>query len=109
MMCIRPEEGRYEMHIDDTMARVSGIGTPYTPAECCDYCKERVHPDYLAYVRENIRTMMQGGKSVQLEFPWLHPRLGDVMIRFSGRRAKDTSNTIVLEGYCRVITDVVHA
>ena len=48
-------------------------------------------------------------KAVQIEFPWLHANLGDVMIRFSGKRVKNIDGMIILQGYCRVIADVIGA
>ena len=65
-----------------------------------------VHPDYIEFVEESISKMIQGERSVQVEFPWLHPTLGDVMMRFSGKRAKDSDGMIVLEGYSRIVTNV---
>jgi hypothetical protein len=64
------------------------------------------HPDYYSYVIEGIRKMIYSDKAVQLEFPWLHAKLGDVMVRMSGKRVKDSDNMIVLEGYHKIITNV---
>ena len=50
--------------------------------------------------------MVEGRKAVQVEFPWLHPTLGDVMVRFSGKRVNDSDGMVVLEGYCRIVTNV---
>lgn len=109
MMCIYPEEGRYELHIDKTMEQVIGIGIAHTPQECYDYWNSRIHPEYTTDVQDCIRAMIHDGKAVQIEFPWLHPTWGDVMVRFSGRRTKDMGEAVVLEGYCRIITDVTGA
>ena len=109
MMCIHPKEQQCELYIDKTMECVIGIGTTYTPQECFTYWHAKIHPDYTSYVQDRIRMMMQGDKAVQLEFPWLHPQLGDVMVRFSGRRTKDAGDAVALEGYCRIITGVTEA
>ena len=53
--------------------------------------------------------MIISDNAVQMEFPWLHANLGDIMIRFSGKRVKNIDGMIILQGYCRVITDVIGA
>ena len=107
-MCIHSNKNT-ELHIDDTMEKIMAIGTEYTPKECYEYWYGRIHPDYASYVIESMDAMIRGDKAVQVEFPWLHPKLGDVMVRFSGRRAKNSGETVVLEGYYRIITDVTGA
>lgn len=109
MMCIHPDEERYELHVDETMKRIMAMEDACTPKECYAYWHGKIHPDYAAYVQERICEMMQTGKAIQLEFPWLHPQFGDVMVRFSGRRAKDMGSSVVLEGYFRMITGVTEA
>ena len=61
------------------------------------------------YVEENIETMICGEKAVQIEFAWIHPQHGEVMVRFSGKRVNDSDGMIVLEGYYRMITDLIGA
>ena len=109
MMTIHLQKKRYELHIDQTMEQVMAIGKNYTPNECYEYWSEKIHEDYKAYVNDSIRAMMQNGKAVQVEFPWAHPTRGNVMVRFSGRRGKDAGATVILEGYCRMISDVAGA
>jgi len=105
-MRINLDINHFEIHIDDTMEKSLGIDVKYTPKECYDYLTSKIHPDYYSYVIEGIRKMIYSNKSVQLEFPWLHAKLGDVMIRMSGKRVKDSDNMIVLEGYHKIITNV---
>ena len=85
------------------------IGTPYTPSECYEFWRDNIHEEYKTYVKDSIVTMMQSEKAVQVEFPWEHPTRGNVMVRFSGRRGKDAGSTVILEGYCRMISDVTGA
>lgn len=105
-MRINLDINHFEIHIDNTMEKSLGIEVKYTPKECYDYLTSKIHPDYYSYVIEGIRKMIYSNKSVQLEFPWLHAKLGDVMIRMSGKRVKDSDNMIVLEGYHKIITNV---
>ena len=60
-------------------------------------------------MEKNIEKMMDGDKAVQIEFVWMHPERGDVMVRFSGKRVNGSDGMVVLEGYYRMITDVIVA
>ena len=109
MMRINQDEKHYELHVDETMERLMAVDMKYTPRECYDYWSTNIHPSYAGYVEENIETMICGEKAVQIEFVWIHPQLGDVMVHFSGKRVKDSDGMIVLEGYYRMITDLIGA
>lgn len=106
VMRVKEEEKQYELHTDDIMEKILGADEKYTPRECCDYWRERIHPDFMETVRKSLSQMVRGEKAVQIEYPWRHPSLGDVMVRMSGKRVKDADGKIVLEGYCRMINDV---
>ena len=105
---IRFDENKkhYEMHVDDTMEQIIGINFKYTPAECYEYWYDRIHPDFVGYVNKNISIMVDEGKMVQLKYNWIHPNLGEVSVRFSGRRVQDADGMVVIEGYHRILTDV---
>ncbi len=109
MMRIDIEKNHFELHADETMERILAVDRKFTPKECYEHFSTRVHPDYYEYVNDSISKMINGTNSVQIEFPWLHPILGDVMVRFSGKRVKNSDGMIVLEGYHRIITDVTGA
>ncbi len=109
MMRMNQSEKHYELHVDETMERLMAVDMKYTPRECYDYWSTNIHPSYVGYVEENIETMICGEKAVQIEFAWIHPQHGEVMVRFSGKRVNDSDGMIVLEGYYRMITDVIGA
>ena len=109
LMRMNPEDNRHELHIDETMERLLALEEKYTPKECYIYWYASIHPDYKSAVDKALQTMMQGERAVQIEFPWLHSRLGDAMVRFSGKRVQNADGMAVLEGYCRIITDVTGA
>ena len=109
MMRIKKEENHYELHVDETMEKVMAVDVKYTPKECYEYWLSKIHPDFFNTVEESLEEMIQSKKAVQVEFPWLHPTLGDVMVRFSGKRVNDTDGMIVLEGYYRIVTNVTGA
>lgn len=102
MMRANRESNHYELHIDEIMEQLLAINTKYTPTECFDYWKARIHPDFMLEVRDAFIEMTKGENAIQKEFVWCHPE-GDVCVRFSGKRVKDTDGMIVLEGYYRNI------
>ena len=108
-MRINKEENHFELHMDATMEKILTLDMKYTPKECYDYWFSKIHPDYADYVKERIKKMIKSKKAVQAEFPWLHCKLGDVMVRMSGKRVKDSDKMIVLEGYHKIITDLDEA
>ena len=109
MIRINQRDNHYELHADATMERILLIDKKYTPMETYEFWCTKIHPDYCDYVHENIKEMIISDNAVQMEFPWLHANLGDIMIRFSGKRVKNIDGMIILQGYCRVITDVIGA
>lgn len=108
-MRMNREENHYELHIDEIMEKTLAFDVKHTPKECYDYWYSNIHPDYLEYVNKNIEKMITGEKAVQIEFLWRHSNLGDVMVRFSGRRVNNSDGMIVLDGYHRIIADVALA
>ena len=107
VMRMNQTENHYELHVDETMERLLAVGMKYTPQECYEHWNSHIHPDYTEYVKENIEKMIHGDKALQIEFPWIHPELGDVMVRFSGKRVRNSDGMVVLEGYYRIIADVI--
>ena len=108
-MRINQNEERYELHVDEVMEQILAFGEKCTPKVCYIRWFDSIHPDYKQAVENALQTMMDGDKAVQIEFPWLHSRLGDVMVRFSGKRVHNADGMVVLEGYYRIITDVTGA
>ncbi len=103
---LNPETGVSEMHADETMEQVMGVDRKYTPQECYGFWYSRIREDYLDYVNENVGHMMEADVVVQLQYPWIHPVYGEVMVRCSGRRIEDSDGMITLEGYHRIISDI---
>lgn len=103
---INENDGYYEMHADETMERIMGINKKYTPQECYDFWHSRIREDYAEYVKKNVQIMTELNKSVQLQYPWKHPIIGEVIVRCTGRRVEDCDGMIVLEGYHRILSDI---
>ena len=100
------KEQYYEMHADDTMERIMAVDKKYTPRECYDFWYSRIREDYLDYVQKNVQLMTELDKVVQLEYPWIHPELGEVIVRCNGKRTKDSGDMIVLQGYHRILSNI---
>ena len=96
----------YELHTDATMEQLLAVNEKYTPKECYDYWVKNIHPNHKEYVLESIQKMLQNPRAVQIEFAWIHPTLGEVMVRFSGKHVKQSDGMHILEGYYRIISDV---
>lgn len=109
VMRINPEEERYELHVDEVMEQVMAIDMKHTPRTCYNFLISNIQSQYKAYVMESMEKMITLNRAVQIEFAWVHPKMGEVMLRFSGKRVNDADGMIKLEGYCRIITDVIGA
>lgn len=103
---INEEEHYYEMYTDETMERVLAVDRNYTPQECYAYWHDRIKEEYCNYVQKNVKRMTEADKVVQLEYPWLHPKFGEVIVRCSGRRVEDSDGMITLEGYHRIVSNI---
>ncbi len=103
---IDAKNNRYELHADNVMERVLGLGEKLSPAECYDYWHSRISPEDTEYVNEAINLMIDGGKAVQLGYRWIHPVIGEVTVRSSGIRTQDVNGMVMLEGYHSILTGV---
>lgn len=103
---INEKNGHYEMHPDETMEKLLAVDRKYTPVECYNHWRSRVSADYSEYVEKNVKLMIESEKVVQLEYSWLHPEFGEVMVRFNGRRVGDSDGMAVLEGYHKIISNI---
>ena len=103
---VNEETGYAEMHADETMERIMGVDRKYTPQECYNFWHSRIQADHLDYVNENVGRMIEADVVVQLQYPWIHPFYGKVMVRCSGRRIEDSDGMITLEGYHRILSDI---
>lgn len=103
---INEEDTFFEMYADETMERVLAVDRKYTPQECYRFWHDRIREDSVSYVNENVKHMIESGNVVQLQYPWNHPMLGEVVVRCSGKRAEDADGMVVLKGYHRIISTI---
>ena len=50
--------------------------------------------------------MIETGKVIQLQYPWIHPIYGEVIVRCTGKRVEDTDGMVTLEGYHRIVSNI---
>ena len=103
---IEKDESYYEMHADSVMERILAVDRKYTPEECYNFWHTRISEKYVDYVHKSVKRMIESNKVIQLEYPWEHPILGEIMVRCSGKRVSDADGMIVLEGYHRIISNI---
>ncbi len=103
---IKEDEGYYEMHADETMEKVICVDRKYTPKECYDFWYNRIKDGYSEYVSSNVKRMMETDKVIQLQYPWIHPKYGEVIVRCTGKRVEDTDGMVTLEGYHRIVSNI---
>lgn len=103
---IDKENSYYEMNADETMERIMSVNKKYTPSECYDFWFHRIKAEYVDYVTRNVNYMMEAGKVVQLQYPWMHPELGEVIVRCSGKRVEDSDGMVTLKGCHRIVSNI---
>lgn len=95
-----------EMYTDENMRNILGIRGRISPEECYRHWYSRINDGYYHYVDLSLENMIFSEKVVQLEYTWNHPEMGEVVVRCTGIRSEDDGNTICLEGYHRIISNV---
>ncbi len=103
---IKEDDNYYEMHADETMEKVICVDRKYTPKECYDFWFNRIKDGYSEYVASNVKRMIETGKVIQLQYPWIHPIYGEVIVRCTGKRVEDTDGMVTLEGYHRIVSNI---
>ncbi len=100
------EKGVNELHIDDTMETIMGIDRKLTPSECYKFWYDRIREDYTDYINENLLLITTLDKVVQLEYPWKHPTMGEVIVRSNGKLTKREDDFVIIEGYHRILSNI---
>ena len=95
--------GRYEMFADETMRSVLGLERELSPEDCYRHWYSRISEGYYQYVNQSVDQMISSDKVVQLEYTWVHPTMGEVMVRCVGVRAEHRDTAVCLEGYHRIL------
>ena len=92
---------------DGNMKSLLGVDEDATPAECYQAWVHNIDKDYLDYVKDARDTMMVTDKTAQIEYPSTDPKRGRVTIRCVGTRTSDNDSVVTIEGYYRVLEDML--
>jgi len=103
---IDEKTGKKEMFADETMRRILAVDGEVTPEECFNYWFSHIKDGYYDYVNHNVEKMIDKEAVVQLQYTWVHPLKGDVVVRCTGIRVADKDHKICLEGYHHTVSDI---
>lgn len=106
VMRIDVNEKAQVLHIDEILEDIMGIDRKYAPRECFSYWYDRIDLRDKDCVQNRFELMVETEKMVQVDYRWVHPTAGTVMVRCSGKRVQTEDEKIVIEGYFRIISNV---
>lgn len=92
---------------DGNMKRILSIDEETTPAACYRIWRSRTAEDYLEYIRDARDTVMVTDKTIQIEFPYMHPERGRVILRCVGTKTSENDSTATIDGYCCTLEDML--
>jgi hypothetical protein len=98
--------GENELYADEIMRKLLGVDNSVMPNDCYSHWEKNINPEYLPTVDMMVSEMANSGDVVQVEYLWNHPQEGEVLVRCSGRCTEKTDETIVYEGFHRVISNM---
>ena len=108
IMRIDKKAGVYEMYADETMRHVMGASDKnLSPEEYYQFWYSRINSGYYSHVLESLDRMAHDGSIVQFQYTWIHPELGDVLVRGTGARIEYSDGMVCLQGYHRMINNLV--
>lgn len=94
------------LYADSTMLTLLGLEEEPSPEECYQYWYERIDSAYYPIVNDAVSRISQDMRA-EVQYPWMHPALGQIFIRCGGVRDKSYTNGICLRGYHQNITDTI--
>lgn len=98
--------GDIELYIDSVMKILLGVDTHLSPKDCYSYWKNNVNKEHLTTIDKMVSEMQNSDKVIQAEYLWNHPKKGEILVRSSGRCAKNSDNILLFEGFHRIINDL---
>ena len=107
VMRIHQQKQYFELHLDEAAQQMLDASAQCTPEECFAYFRDHIHPERIEQVQRNLQDMAMGEQMVLSRIHWQHPRLGEIQMRFGGKRVDAPGSMVVLEGYCQIVTETV--
>ena len=99
--------GRHVLEAEEEMFSLLGIPVDMGGEERWLYWLERVAEKDRDYVNWVIQLMIAVQKPMEAEFGWNHPRRGEIRLCWTGIFTAREGNTVVLEGYGRIMEDII--
>ena len=103
---VKDGEGRGELFADATMQELLGMDASLSPQESYLHWYNKIEPGQLAAVHTMLRKMIESQKVLQVEYSWLHPTKGKVLVRCTGKCVKKEDGITMFEGFHRIVSDV---
>ncbi len=103
---INKSTGEGELYADEIMRNLLGVDNNITPKECFKHWYKNIQEDCLPAIEKMLTEMGCSNKVVQVEYLWNHQEKGNLLIRSSGRCTANADETIVYEGFHRIINDL---
>ncbi|MDO4275383.1 MAG: ATP-binding protein [Eubacteriales bacterium] len=94
------------LYADSTMLKLLGLEEEPSPEVCYEYWYERIDSAYYPIVNDGVSRLAQDIRT-EVQYPWMHPYLGQVFIRCGGVRDNSYTKGLCLRGYHQNITDTV--
>ncbi len=94
-----------ELFADEIMKKLLGADNNISPEECYSLWRNNINPNHLSAIEATITDMKNNHNQavVQFEYLWNHPQQGELLVRDSGRCSEKTNDTIIIEGFHRII------
>ena len=82
-------------------------GTALTPEEYYHAWYDHVHPEHYGEVKEAVDAMIAGRRS-EVQYPFLHPKLGEMWVRCGGQRDNSYTKGVRIMGRHQNVSELMH-
>ena len=103
---IDEERGVRKFYADDCMRELLGVDANTTPEECYAHWYSRIAPGHETVVNAMVKAMAEEKTVQQALYPWLHPTLGEVIFRCTGKCVRSENGVTVFEGFHRNLSEL---
>ena len=104
---IEIEEGKApRMYADHTMLELLGIEEELEAEICYEHWFGRIAPESVESVQQAVEKIISS-EFAEIQYPWSHPKLGEIFVRCGGVLTPSDPGIICLSGYHQNITDTV--
>ncbi len=98
--------GINRMYCSDTMISLLDAEDYFSPEKYFEFWYSRIHKGYYSYVEKAIEKLCTTNQAVEIQYPWRHPKLGDIIVRCSGKLISADNGVITIKGYHQNINDL---